>query len=510
MHGGPDAQWQDIIDNGSEKIMGCVRTGTRWRWPNRVIPYTINNEDFPAGTPEGDAERAAIQLAIDRWTTNTSIRIQPRNGELNWVEFVAGEEEGACSSHVGRRQFRGSQQIPCVPLSGTLVHEIGHAIGLWHEQSREDRGLNVSVFLENVRSDKRGNFDRHVDDGTDLGVYDYQSVMHYAPRTFAIDWRPANALFGQSSKDAPALAAVGGELHLVHLGEGSNVIYHSWTQNGTSWTQNNQIPNQSSKLPPALAVWNGNLHMVHLGTSSNDIWHSQSNDLRNWTANTRIRDQQNQNQKSKASPALASFNGELHMVHIGGSSNDIWHSWTSDGTNWTQQKILGQKSKTAPALASFGGELHMVHLGDSSNNLWHTWTNDGRNWTTNVRIPDQKSRATPALCEFNSQLHLAHIGDSSTTIWHSFFDINGWRPNNRRDNNQSRRGPALAAFTSGSAPGGVQQLHSMHLGKSSPRLWHTVRDTNLVTMEGPAGVTVGGTPGVLTQGDIDAVNSIYP
>src|SRR6266545_106609 len=213
---------------------------------------------------------------------------------------------------------------------------------------------------------------------------------------------------------------------------------------------------------------------------------------------------------SKTRTALASFNGELHMVHIGGSSNDIWHSWTSDGTNWTQQKILGQKSKTAPALASFGGELHMVHLGDGSNNLWHTWTNDGRNWTTNVRIPDQKSRATPALCEFNSQLHLAHIGDSSTTIWHSFFDINGWRPNNRRDNNQSRRGPALAAFTSGSAPGGVQQLHSMHLGKSSPRLWHTVRDTNLVTMEGPAGVTVGGTPGVLTQGDIDAVNSIYP
>ena len=36
------------------------------------------------------------------------------------------------------------------------------------------------------------------------------------------------------------------------------------------------------------------------------------------------------NQKSKAPPALAVFDGLLHMVHLGDSSNDIWHS-TFDG-----------------------------------------------------------------------------------------------------------------------------------------------------------------------------------
>jgi hypothetical protein len=44
-----------------------------------------------------------------------------------------------------------------------------------------------------------------------------------------------------------------------------------------------------------------------------------------WTPNVRI-----SNQQSKASPALALYNVRLHMVHLGDSSNDIWHS-TSDG-----------------------------------------------------------------------------------------------------------------------------------------------------------------------------------
>jgi len=40
------------------------------------------------------------------------------------------------------------------------------------------------------------------------------------------------------------------------------------------WTPNVRIPNQSSKASPALANFQGRLHMVHLGDSSNDIWHS--------------------------------------------------------------------------------------------------------------------------------------------------------------------------------------------------------------------------------------------
>jgi hypothetical protein len=89
-----------------------------------------------------------------------------------------------------------------------------------------------------------------------------------------------------------------------------------------AWTPNVLIPNQESKATPALAyggLEGPQLHMVHLGDSSNDIWHSRS-DGNSWSPNVRISGQQ-----TKASPALAYYGG-LHMVHLGESSNDIWHS----------------------------------------------------------------------------------------------------------------------------------------------------------------------------------------
>src|SRR5262245_38436612 len=247
-----------------EVRVGCARTGSRWRWPRGIIPYTINNEDFPRGTTEGDAERDRIQEAVDAWNNLTVITFQPWDGERNWVEFVASNEEGACHSEVGK-QYQGRQYIFCDPSGTSLIHEMGHTIGLWHEHQREDRDSYVTVHLENVRSDKRGNFPRHVDDGSDLGAYNYESVMHYGERGFAVDYRAGTSIGGHLSREGPALAATGNELHLVHIGEESNDIWHSWSTNGEQWTMDRRIPNQKSKAAPSVVEWNGALHMVHLG-----------------------------------------------------------------------------------------------------------------------------------------------------------------------------------------------------------------------------------------------------
>lgn len=84
------------------------------------------------------------------------------------------------------------------------------------------------------------------------------------------------------------------------------------------------------------------------------------------------------------------------------------------------QVIDGQKTKTAPALAFYRGKVHMVHLGDSSNTIWHS-VHDGFRWSDNVPIPNQKSKATPALAWSHGSLHMVHLDDSSNDLWHSMF-----------------------------------------------------------------------------------------
>jgi hypothetical protein len=64
--------------------------------------------------------------------------------------------------------------------AGNCIHEIGHAAGLWHEQSRSDRDAFVTIIWENILPGAEANFTQHVTDGDDVGGYDYGSIMHYS------------------------------------------------------------------------------------------------------------------------------------------------------------------------------------------------------------------------------------------------------------------------------------------------------------------------------------------
>ena len=58
-----------------------------------------------------------------------------------------------CSSNIGR--IGGRQNISIgggCESKGVVMHEMFHALGRWHEQSRPDRNLFVTVREENIKS----------------------------------------------------------------------------------------------------------------------------------------------------------------------------------------------------------------------------------------------------------------------------------------------------------------------------------------------------------------------
>ncbi len=164
--------------------MGCVISRSRFRWPNRRVPYVINRTDFPLRSDE----RRIINEAIGYWNSTTVMRlVRRRRTESDFVEFREGT---ACGSRVGRQG--GAQSINCDLDSGnfgrgSVIHEIGHAIALWHEHTREDRDDFVDINFNNIQQNRRHNFEKHISDGTDIGPYDYGSIMHYGRRAFAVD-----------------------------------------------------------------------------------------------------------------------------------------------------------------------------------------------------------------------------------------------------------------------------------------------------------------------------------
>ncbi|KHJ80622.1 astacin, partial [Oesophagostomum dentatum] len=70
---------------------------------------------------------------------------------------------------------------------GTIVHELLHVIGLWHEHMREDRDQYIRINDQNIQKGYESQFRiLPTSEAVTYGVpYDYLSIMHYEENAFA-------------------------------------------------------------------------------------------------------------------------------------------------------------------------------------------------------------------------------------------------------------------------------------------------------------------------------------
>lgn len=159
-------------------------TSTAYRWPDGIMPYVID-------PTMGNTQR--ITDAVNHWNTLLAgvVKLVPRTNESVYVNFYRPTDPGVCSSYVGRLGIAGQNiSIGDYCSAGNAIHEIGHAFGLYHEQTREDRDRYVVINFANIISTATSNFNQVNSTASDVGAYDYNSIMHYGAYAFSANGLP--------------------------------------------------------------------------------------------------------------------------------------------------------------------------------------------------------------------------------------------------------------------------------------------------------------------------------
>ncbi|XP_035705615.1 zinc metalloproteinase nas-4 isoform X2 [Folsomia candida] len=175
----------DIAMTSTEFLMQKEKNAVildKHKWNRGIVPYTIS-ADFVSD------ERATIARAMSEYHAKSCIRFKPKSPQSSDRDYLAIVKGQGCSSHVGR--LGNGEQIlslgaGCVSV-GIALHEMMHALGFWHEQSRPDRDQYVTVYYENIKEGMAYNF--HKQSWANVQNlsrdYDTGSIMHYGAYAFS-------------------------------------------------------------------------------------------------------------------------------------------------------------------------------------------------------------------------------------------------------------------------------------------------------------------------------------
>ncbi|XP_039449032.1 zinc metalloproteinase nas-14-like [Culex pipiens pallens] len=164
---------------------------TNIRWPNAIVPYVITG-NFSA------TEVSTIQQAMTQYAQTTCVRFVPYTNQATFITI--DNSASGCWSYVGHSTNNSynhvNLQTPSCLTTGTVAHELMHAIGFYHEFTRPDRDDWVTIDTGALATQYQttafynANFAKMSAAQVELyGIpYYYGSVMHYSKWGGAVNY----------------------------------------------------------------------------------------------------------------------------------------------------------------------------------------------------------------------------------------------------------------------------------------------------------------------------------
>ncbi|WP_372344913.1 Dot/Icm T4SS effector Zinc-dependent metalloprotease LegP [Streptomyces sp. KL116D] len=423
-------------------------TGRQFRWPSGVVPFEID-----AGLPN----QQRVTDAIAHWQSRTRIRFVRRTSAnsaqfRDFVRFVPG---GGCSSFVGRQGGAQSITLGTGCSTGNAIHEIGHAVGLWHEQSREDRDRFVTIVWANITAGFEHNFDQHISDGDDVGAYDYGSIMHYPRDAFSKngqdtvvptvqgagigqrtglstdDVAAVHAMYGPSPASGPVVSWESERLDVFGIGTDS-AMFHKWWD-GSSWGPSVQAWESLGGIctsPPTTLAWaHDRLDAFVTGTDSalyHKWWDGSSwgPSAKGWESLGGI---------CTSAPEAVSWAPDRLDVFVIGTDSATYHKWW-DGNAWGPSvkgfESLGGICMTKPKAVSWGANRIDLFVVGTDSALYHKWW-DGSSWGPSAQGWESLGgicMSEPVAVSWGqNRLDLFVVGTDSA-LYHKWWDGSSWGP----------------------------------------------------------------------------------